>query len=148
MPSFAEATAVTQLGSHTYTTTLEDAWCIGTVPHGGYIISIFQSVARTHFSTTLAHVNQPHTLTLHLEFLRRTAIGPGSFTVKDVKLGGNPREEIVGYASHSNLSTEEGITIDMNTTTRGVLHPSPYAADLPRLMLEGKDDIWCQLVGL
>lgn len=114
-----------------------------------------------HFGTTLAHLNQPHVLNLHLEFLRRTAIGPGTFTVKDVKLGsristvhvsfsqlgpdGDSREEIVGYVSHSNLATEEGVTLDMDLATQGVLHPPPYAADLRRLMLEGKDNIWVPL---
>lgn len=100
-------------------------------------------------------------MTLHLEFLRRTAIGPGSFIIKDLKLGSristvhvsfsqagpdsDSREEIVGYVSHSNLATEDGLTLDMHHATRDVLHPPPYAADLHRLILEGKDDIWVPL---
>jgi acyl-coenzyme A thioesterase PaaI-like protein len=42
---------------------------------------------RTHFATSLAKQNQPHTIALHVEFLRRTEAGPATFKVEDVKLG-------------------------------------------------------------
>lgn len=66
-----------------------------------------QNVVKLHFDTTLKKQNQPHTLALHLDFLRRTDIGNATFTVKDVKLGRQTsivhvtlsqgeREEVVG----------------------------------------------------
>ena len=84
---FADATAVQQIDSHTYSATFKENWTIGTVPHGGFVTSTFQQVVRRHFDTTLQKQNQPHTITLHLDFLRRTQIGPATFVVKDVKLG-------------------------------------------------------------
>lgn len=62
---------------------------------------------------------------MHLEYLRRTEIGPATFTVKDMKLGrqtssvhillsqevgGKQREEVVGYFTQSNLKQESGLS--------------------------------------
>ncbi|KAK9249659.1 thioesterase-like superfamily-domain-containing protein, partial [Lipomyces tetrasporus] len=58
-----------------------------TVPHGGYIVSCFMRAVTAHFRDTLKR-NQPHTITLHVEFTRRTQIGPASIVIRDVKLGG------------------------------------------------------------
>lgn len=44
-------------------------------------------VVKTHFATSLAKQDQPHTIALHIEFLRRTQAGPATFKVDDVKLG-------------------------------------------------------------
>jgi acyl-coenzyme A thioesterase PaaI-like protein len=66
-----------------------------------------QKVVKLHFETTLNKQKQPHTLALHLDFLRRTDTGPATFKVQDVKLGRQTsvvhvalsqgeREEVVG----------------------------------------------------
>lgn len=66
-----------------------------------------QKAVKKHFETTLSKQDQPHTLALHLDFLRRTQTGPAKFTIKDVKLGRQTsvvhitlsqdgREEVVG----------------------------------------------------
>jgi len=105
--AFAAATAVEQISSHIYEGNFLHDWCIGSVPHGGLVTSTFMSVAKLHFHTTLKKQNQPHTLALHLDFLRRTDTGKATFTVKDVKLGRQTsvvqvtlsqgeREEVVG----------------------------------------------------
>lgn len=114
------------------------------VPHGGYVTSVFLNVIRQHFSTTLSGQKQPHTITLHLEFLRRTSTGPALFTVRDVKLGRQTstvhvalsqssenvsREEVVGYATNSDIQAESGVTFHTNWS----LHPEPLAVDLNRL---------------
>lgn len=109
------------------------------VPHGGFVTACFLRVASTHFSTTLSSQNQPHTITLHLEFLRRTQAGPATFIVRDTKLGRQTsvvhislsqdnREEVVGYLTHSNLHTESGVSFP----TAWSLHPAPYPASIPR----------------
>merc|ERR1711939_596440 len=85
--SFADATAAKALSSHTYEAQFPDDWAIGSVPHGGYVTSVFLQVASTHFQTTLSTQKQPHTIGLHLDFLRRTQEGRALFTVKDTKLG-------------------------------------------------------------
>ena len=96
-------------------------------------------VVSLHFATTLAKQNQPHTVTLHLDFLRRTQIGPATFVVKDVKLGRqtsvvhvtllqDDREEVVGYITNSNITAEEGVSFD----TAWKLQPPPPKADLSK----------------
>lgn len=96
-------------------------------------------VVSLHFATTLAKQNQPHTVTLHLDFLRRTQVGPATFVVKDVKLGRQTsvvhvtlkqdgREEVVGYITNSNISTEEGVSF----STAWKLQPTPVSADLSK----------------
>lgn len=151
--SFAEATAVQQDTSHTYTVAhFPLDWCIGSVPHGGFITSCFMRVAALHFATTLAAQQQPHAITLHLEFLRRTEVGPGQFVVRDVKLGrqtstlhvtlsqrigGRAREEVVGYITHSNIAREAGPSY----ATRWALEPAPPPAR-PGRFLEDADPEW------
>jgi len=96
-------------------------------------------VVSLHFATTLAKQNQPHTVTLHLDFLRRTQVGPATFVVKDVKLGRQTsvvhvtllqdgREEVVGYITNSNIATEEGVSF----STAWKLQPAPLPADLSK----------------
>ncbi|CAL8576990.1 hypothetical protein XPA_002848 [Xanthoria parietina] len=136
MASFAEVQA---LDSHTYQGYFPNEWSIGNVPHGGFIASCFLSAAALHFTTTHAARNQPHTITLHLSFLRRTSIGPARFTVRDLKLGrrtstihlaltqpDNDNDDgqapsVLGYLTQSNLGTEQGISLQ----TGWSLHPPP-----------------------
>lgn len=100
---------------------------------------MFMRVVSLHFATTLARQNQPHTITLHLDFLRRTQIGAATFKVKDVKLGRQTsvvhvtlsqdgREEVVGYITNSNLATEEGVSFP----TSWKLQPAPLPADVSK----------------
>ncbi|KAL8829859.1 MAG: hypothetical protein Q9191_001771 [Dirinaria sp. TL-2023a] len=148
MASFAEATAVKAIDSRTYSVCFHDAWAIGSVPHGGIVTSNILAVAKLHFATTLASYNQPHSITLHLEFLRRTSIGPAIVTIQNVKLGRRtstvhvvltqqpflrrssddrgetPTTCIVGYITQSNITRESGISLSTNWTL------SPPAAPL------------------
>ncbi|KAI9869993.1 MAG: hypothetical protein M1830_004859 [Pleopsidium flavum] len=147
MPSFAEAIAVRAIDPYTYSANFPEQWCIG-IPHGGFVTSAFLNVVRTHFSTTLSKQNQPHTITLHLEFLRRTSAGAALFIVQDTKLGRQAstvhvtlkqedREEVVGYITNSNIHTETGLTL----STKWDLHPLPYVADLTKLK-DNTDPNW------
>ncbi|KAF2149842.1 hypothetical protein K461DRAFT_270417 [Myriangium duriaei CBS 260.36] len=148
MFSFKDATAITQASSHNYEAHFRDDWCIGSVPHGGYITSCFMQVAKLHFDTTLAKRNQPHTITLHLEFVRRTEVGAATFTVRDVKLGRltstihitltqNGREEVIGYLTHSNIPREEGPSFE----TRWQLEPPPPKTNVSALASDS-DSKW------
>ncbi|KAI9739816.1 MAG: hypothetical protein M1834_006537 [Cirrosporium novae-zelandiae] len=151
MSSFAEATAVTPIDSHTYSAYLDDDWAIGTVPHGGYVTALFLKVASVHFSSTLAGYNQPHTISLHLEFLRRSTVGPAIFKVQDIKLGRQTsnihvslsqegKEEVVGYLINSNIQTENG----PSTPNDWKLLPSAYPVDL-RHLNDDQDKYWGRL---
>ncbi|KAK5134293.1 hypothetical protein LTR08_006722 [Meristemomyces frigidus] len=145
---FAVATAVEQVGPHTYTADFKDGWNIGGVPHGGYVASTFEQVVKTHFDTTLRKQNQPHTMTAHLEFLRRTQLGSATFKVKDVKLGRqtsvvhvtltqDDREEVVGYFTNSNLNDEAGASFP----TGWEIQPKPPPVDVSKLDADA-DALW------
>ena len=121
------------------------------VPHGGFVTAVFMQVALTHFSTTLSSQNQPHTIALHLDFLRRTQAGPAKFTVKDTKLGRQTsvihitlsqggREEVVGYLTNSNIATEVGVSFKTDYT----LDPPPLPIDLS-LVRQHQDDNWAPI---
>ncbi|KAF2441039.1 hypothetical protein P171DRAFT_456952 [Karstenula rhodostoma CBS 690.94] len=148
MPSWKEATAVRKVGASTYECTLQDDWCIGTVPNGGYVTGCFIEVVSAHFATALAKQNQPHTIALHIEFLRRTQVGPATFHVEDVKLGRQTsvvhvrmsqegREEVLAYATNSNIDTEQGVSFD----TEYKLHPPPPSVVLSQLAKD-EDKNW------
>ncbi|EMC91138.1 hypothetical protein BAUCODRAFT_39279 [Baudoinia panamericana UAMH 10762] len=145
---FADATRITQIDSSTYTTDFHPEWVIGNVPHGGYVTSCIQQVVRKHYATTLKGQNQPHTLALHLDFLRRTQTGPATFRVKNVKLGRQTsvvhvtlsqdgREEVVGYITNTNLNTEAGVSFP----TGWDIHPKPPAAVVSNLESD-TDPLW------
>lgn len=132
MVTFQQGISIKPKSSHEYEAHFHDNWCIGSVPHGGYITSCFLQVAKTHFSKTLSSQNQPHTITLHLEFVRRTEVGPATFKVRDVKVGRltstihvslfqSGREEVIGYLTNSNIPREEGPSYD----TQWRLEPPP-----------------------
>ncbi|KAI9664969.1 MAG: hypothetical protein M1821_006417 [Bathelium mastoideum] len=157
MSTFEKAAEVRQLSSHTYAADFPEDWCIGSVPHGGYITAVFLRVARTHFATTLRAQSQPHPLTCHLEFLRRTQVGPATFTVADVKLGRQTsvihatlrqqgRDEVVGYVGHTDLRRETGISLP----TAWALQPPAVPVgegSLARLKAgeEEEDEGWAEL---
>lgn len=113
--------------------------------------SVFLRVAETHFRTTLAAQNQPHTISLHLEFLRRTQEGPAVLVVRDVKLGRqtstvhialsqDSREEVVGYLTHSHMNIDNGLSLK----TLWSLHPAPPLppADFRSLLGGTEDHSW------
>lgn len=122
-----------------------------TVPHGGYITSCFLQVAKTHFSKTLSGQDQPHTITLHLEFVRRTEVGPATFKVRDVKVGRltstvhislfqNGREEVIGYLTNSNIPRAEGPSYD----TQWRLEPPPRPLSGTASLAAGSDAEWLE----
>ena len=112
---------------------------------------MFLRVAEAHFKSTLSQQNQPHTIALHLDFLRRTQAGPALFTVQDKKLGrqasvihvslsqGDRPEEVVGYITNSNIHTETGVSF----STGYALSPPPASADLA-LLAEDTDPNWAR----
>ncbi|MCJ1461054.1 hypothetical protein MMC28_011436 [Mycoblastus sanguinarius] len=152
--TFAEATSIRAIDDQHYTAFFHPDWCVGsgrlpllifrvwsnphlTVPHGGYVASCFLSVARLHFQTTLRSQDQPHTLALQLNFVRRNFSGPATFTVLTSKLGrrtstvhisvsqGNPDQtlpSVVGYLTQSNFVTESGMSLQ----TEFALSPAPF----------------------
>ncbi|KAE8145220.1 thioesterase-like superfamily-domain-containing protein [Aspergillus avenaceus] len=167
--AFEEAIKVAPLDSHRYSANLRDEWCIGTVPHGGYTTSVIYRLALTHFAHTHPTLyNAPATpISIQLSFLRRTAAGPITFTVQDMKLGartstihitlcqasekstnGDLEVKVAGYITVSPPTAEVGIS----STTGWTLHPPmPTGSglhgrvDLPTLHQTGRDGDWVHL---
>lgn len=157
-PSFGEATAVTALTSHTYRAQLRPEWAVGSVPHGGVVTAVLLRAAALHFATTLAAQRQPHAITLHAEFLRRTACGPATLTVRDVKLGrqtstvhvalaqagrrgegeAEETDEVVAYITHTDLAAEAGPSF----ATGWALDPPPPPPLPPALRAGDGDAHW------
>ncbi|KAK5100724.1 hypothetical protein LTR70_001375 [Exophiala xenobiotica] len=151
MTTFADVLPIRQLESHKYSANFESDWCIGTVPNGGYVTASFMLVASKHMQLTHSTRKQLHVVNLHLQFMRRTGIGEAIFTVKDVKLGGRISnlhltltqkdersgkmvEEVMGYIMMSDMSAEDGLSLDSGYE----MSPEPLPVSLPALV-EGKD---------
>jgi len=111
-------------------------------------------VAATHFNTTLAAQKQPHTITLHAEFLRRTNAGGATFTVRDMKLGRqtstihvsltqNGREEVVAYLTNADINAETGFTLQTGWSPDPPLPARP--TDFAKLAADGEDERWVVL---
>ncbi|RAL62460.1 hypothetical protein DID88_005026 [Monilinia fructigena] len=116
-----------------------------------YLIGMFSSSWRIHnrrfppnfhasFQHHFADTESTQSITLHIEFLRRTQNGPALFTVQDTKLGRQTsvlhitlsqgdRVEVVGYITHSNTSTETGVS----SPHTHVLKPTPLTVSIPLL---------------
>ncbi|KAL2866768.1 thioesterase family protein [Aspergillus lucknowensis] len=167
---FEEAVNVTPLGDNRYSAFLQDAFCIGTVPHGGYTSAVLYRLALVHFAS--AHPDlykgEPATpISMQLTFLRRTAAGPATLRVHDMKLGqrtsslhvellqaNDTKKEgeetmmevkVAGYITVSPASAEIGVS----ATTEWELHPRPVpgtgpggSVNLPRLAETGRDASW------
>lgn len=89
-------------------------------------------------------------MTLHLQFPRRTEVGPAKFLIKDVKLGRQTstihmslvqhgKEVVIGYLNHTNIAKENGVSFETNWE----LTPPPYAVDLKALRA-GNDANWIE----
>ncbi|KAI0127934.1 thioesterase-like superfamily-domain-containing protein [Xylariales sp. AK1849] len=149
MASFSDLLRVDTIDSHTYRVKLVERWAIGSVPHGGAVTSVLQAVAKQHFLTTLQSQNQPDCITLHVDFVQRTSIGPAVVRVKDVKLGRQTstvqvtltqdgRDEVIAMLTHANMAAESGLSLP----TAWSLNPKPRTADLPKLAADGTDGFW------
>ena len=74
------------------------------MPNGGYLTSTILTAAALHSSTTLSHLHQPHVISIHLTFLRRTSVGPAEIRFRELKLGSrtsNLAVSIVQYPANS-----------------------------------------------
>ncbi|PHH75069.1 hypothetical protein CDD80_2654 [Ophiocordyceps camponoti-rufipedis] len=80
-PSLARATAVSQLDPSTFAADLLPAFCIGSVPNGGYVASVFLRTARAFWA------GRRDVVAVHWQFLSRTRAGRVVLHVDEVKAG-------------------------------------------------------------
>lgn len=89
-------------------------------------------------------------MTLHLQFPKRTEVGPAKFVIKDVKLGRQTstihmsliqhgKEVVIGYLNHTNIKNETGVSFETNWE----LTPPPYPVNLKDLRT-GNDKNWIE----
>ena len=154
----AKAIEATPLDSHTYSVNLQQCFCIGTVPNGGYASTTLLQAAHLHLSPR----KQPDTVTVHFEFVNPTEVGPAVITAEEVKLGrtlsvlhvtlyqrgllphapwitpGTSRKEIVAYVTNGNIATEQGVSVP---TSFLPLSPPAPPVNLS-LLPAGRDPVW------
>ncbi|KAH8807152.1 thioesterase-like superfamily-domain-containing protein [Xylogone sp. PMI_703] len=87
--TFAEATSVSPTaGSNTiYTADVKRDWCIGLIPHGGYLMSLVLQAVRWYFQDRHSALHQLDLITFHVEFLSKTAVGNVSVSIQLLKTG-------------------------------------------------------------
>jgi hypothetical protein len=108
------------------------------------------SAAQAHFTTTLASLQQPDVLTLHVEFFRPCTPSPSTIKVTDLKLGkgscfiqlnltqnGEPR--CIALATSTNFAIPLGPTAETNVPFLPKLRPSP---DLEKVEANKPDENW------
>ncbi|KAK7994641.1 hypothetical protein PG991_016229 [Apiospora marii] len=158
---FSEATSVTKLDANTYKCFLQDAYCVGAVPNGGYVASCMLAAARVHLTPR----GQPDTLTAHFEFPDRTFAGPAVISVDEVNIGQQlsrlhltlwqggllsqvpwidsqtSRRAVLAYTTHTNLQTFTGISLPTGYegTDAAALPPLP---DFEALKARVRDGTW------
>lgn len=139
---------VSSVTSHTYTAKLLGDYCYGSAVHGGYLASVILRTVSDHFQTTLQHLNQPDTLTLHLEYLRSATAGNADLAIKDVKKGSQTstlhitlsqggKEKVAGYATNMDMKNAGCVSYATDYT----LTPPPTPADVSKLATD-QDNRW------
>ena len=121
------------------------------VPHGGYVTSTFLSVAKSHFATVRASCDQPHTIAVQLTFLRRSSLGPATFTVTESKLGRRTStlhialtqgEDllplVLGFFTQSNINNEIGVSLPVSYE----LFPPRPPLTSKEALCDGTDPEW------
>nr|A0A2L0P0K1.1 RecName: Full=Thioesterase-like protein TwmA; AltName: Full=Wortmanamides biosynthesis cluster protein A [Talaromyces wortmannii]AUY61969.1 TwnA [Talaromyces wortmannii]QBC19709.1 TwmA [Talaromyces wortmannii] len=160
---FSEATQAEQLDSHTYRVNLNQGFCIGAVPNGGYTSACMLAAASKH----LGPRGQPDTLTAHFEYPNRTSTGPAIVVIEDVKLGRQistlhltlwqggllsqapwidrsvSRRIVLAYTTHTNLRTFSGISMPTGYEVTPAAE-LPSVSDFEALKTHGADDAWAE----
>ncbi|PVH95527.1 hypothetical protein DM02DRAFT_571133 [Periconia macrospinosa] len=143
-----------QQDSHTYTAGYDKEWAIGHVLLGGCAAAILYTAAEKHFSTTIANLQQPDVLTLHIEFFRPCTTVSSTVKVTDLKLGkgssfiqldlfqtqnGKELKCCTSLATSTNFAIQIGPSASTQIPFAPALLPSP---DLEKVDANRPDDNW------
>ncbi|KAF5568481.1 hypothetical protein FPHYL_2729 [Fusarium phyllophilum] len=158
-PSLEADSRVTQKNKCSFTVSLDQAFAVGTVPHGGYISAMFLRAA----SIYLAPYEQSDTFAAHWHFLSATHIGPAVLVVEEVRRGralsilhstlyqegllsespwisDKSKKKVAAYVTNTLLNGEQGLGLP----TGFELSASPPLADLIKLATD-EDPNWERL---
>ncbi|KAL7918560.1 thioesterase-like superfamily domain-containing protein [Trichoderma austrokoningii] len=162
--SLTRESDIHRLDDKTFEANLSPSFCVGTVPNGGYVATVFLRVAREYLTPR----NQPDTIAAHWEFLSRTVTGRAILVVEEIKPGrsmtvihislyqtgllsqapwissgtvnGRAKSErvVLAYLTNKNIASESGI----NLNTGWSLQPKlPAVKDFSKL-LTNEDPEW------
>ncbi|PHH62302.1 hypothetical protein CDD81_7290 [Ophiocordyceps australis] len=163
--SLEEKTRVERLDQYTYAAELSEAFCVGMVPHGGYVASIFLRAAREHATS----FGQPDAIAVHWQFLSKTAAGRAVLRIDEVRKGRamsvlhvslfqgklpseapwvSPSTEpcVVAYITCRDIASESGISLPTNWSLP--LPPPPAnLSSLPRRLAGDKwSPFWARIM--
>ncbi|KAF2760199.1 hypothetical protein EJ05DRAFT_474093 [Pseudovirgaria hyperparasitica] len=122
--NFLEATATTQLTTHTYSGLVPETYSVKGISQGGYLLSLLLRAAHHHFTTTHASLSQPHTISIHASLLRPTPVGRVTISITDTKISrgtsvihlslaaSSGKESVAAYILQGNFDTLEGVSAD------------------------------------
>ena len=110
------------------------------------------SAVRAHFKGTLAHLDQPDTMSAQFQYLRRTHAGPGTISIEDLKLGGGistvqvvlwqeDRREVQGFIVQANFAKQTGVSVP-TTFLKSCMLPTPPPIDFTAVEKSGEDANW------
>ncbi|KAI6783629.1 uncharacterized protein J7T54_005658 [Emericellopsis cladophorae] len=157
LASLCESIEVRRVDDGIYEADLALEFCVGTVPNGGYVASIFAKVAEAH----LLPRNQPHIISAHWTFMAKTKAGRALVKVLESKIGratsvlhvslhqqdilpqspwipGESPACVAAYMTSGNLDEEAGVTLP----TQWKLEYEPPAIDHERAATDAN---WAEL---
>ncbi|CAI6287769.1 unnamed protein product [Periconia digitata] len=149
-----EQIGLQQQDSYTYTASYEKEWLIGPVLLGGCVAAMIYSAAEKHFTTTIASLQQPDVLTLHIEFLRPCMALPSAIKITDLKLGkGSSFIQLDLYQTQNGgelkcctalaTSTNFAIQVGPSAKTDVLLSPvPPPLPDFKKVEADQPEDHW------
>ncbi|PON27702.1 hypothetical protein TGAM01_v203469 [Trichoderma gamsii] len=162
--SLEQESTIKRLDDKTFEANLSPSFCIGAVPNGGYVATIFLRAAREYLTPR----NQPDTIAAHWEFLSRTVSGRAILVVEEVKPGrsmtvihvslyqtgllpqapwissgtanGRAKSEkvVVAYLTNRSIAAESGISLNTGWSLQPKL---PAVKDFSKL-LTNEDPEW------
>lgn len=88
MSDFDEAICVTPASeAGTYDARLLQEWCIGQVPHGGYLVAVLLNALKLHSKAQHGKLGQLDPIQLSVAFVIKAQVGIARVVVKDLKIG-------------------------------------------------------------
>lgn len=138
--SFGAACTARPLGDGTFTADLRHEWCIGTHPHGGFLLALLAKAAVAAVAERGEPVIDP--LVVSAEFLRPPAIGPVLLRTDVRKVGRRATVVAVVLEQRGRSCVEARVTAGRLPVRRPVWHDAPSSPVEPPpgcVPLDGND---------
>lgn len=87
MYSFDEAVSLVRKEDGTYHANLLAGWCIGAVPHGGYLVAVLLNALKMHSEFAHKDLAQADPIQMSIAFVIKAQVGQARVTIKELKIG-------------------------------------------------------------